>query len=168
MTRQAFGTSRRASRCSRAALVGTSLALAASIAACGSDNEKKSDTKTGATPTAATTSTQPTNSTEATTSTQSQTFDLSQFESQLAQQLSGSAAVAQAGGTTAHVTQVQCPDSTTASPGLGVTCDVSGDGGLTGNVTVTFKDDTGKAYAYKAKLQTGKAVQTVQGTVSGK
>lgn len=136
------------------------------MAACGSD--KKSDTNTGATPTAATTATQPTNSTEATTSTQSQTFNLSQFESQLAQQLSGSAAGAQAGGTTAHVTQVQCPDSTTASAGLGVTCDASGDGGLTGNVTVTFKDNTGKAYAYKAKLRIGSTVQSVQGTVSGK
>jgi hypothetical protein len=138
-----------------------------SIAACGSDKEKKSDTATQNTAAATTSATHPTTSTQATTSS-TPSFDLSQFEANVAQQLSGAGAGAQAGGTTTHVTEVQCPDSTTPTAGEGVDCDAMGDGGLTGNVTITFKDDTGQAYSYKAKLQIGNTTQSLSGSVTGK
>jgi len=170
MIRPAVNASLSAPRYSRAALIGASLALAASIAACGSDKEKKSDTeKQPAVASTGSTATRPTASTEATTSSTQTTpsFDLSAWEARVAQQLSGAAAGAQAGGTTAHVTEVQCPDSTKPSPGEGVECDATGDGGLSGNVTITFKDNTGDSYSYKGTLKIGNSTQKVSGSVSG-
>ncbi len=65
------------------------------------------------------------------------------------------------------MTEVQCPNSTTAQAGSGPECDVQGDGGLTGDVQVTFDDDTGQNYSYSGQVTVGGKQQNVSGNVGG-
>ena len=139
---------------------------ALAVAACGSDDEKKADTKKEDTVEATTTVTEQTTETD-TTTVPSESFSLPTFESQLANELNGELDGAQAGGVTADVTEVQCPDSTAPSAGQGPECDVSGDGDLTGDVQVTFEDNTGQSYSYTGSVTVGGNQQSVSGTVGG-
>jgi len=141
-------------RWSRGAALVTAVALAAgALAACGDDDDDKKgrEDATGS-------------QLETTTSEESaEPYNTDTLEKTLVSNLAG-------GGATdgPKITEVQCPDSTQPAAGETVECDATGDG-LSGTVAVTFEDDSGAAYAYKAELEgEGGLTQTVEGTVTGK
>jgi hypothetical protein len=64
-----------------------------------------------------------------------------------------------------RVTAVSCPASAPAAAGATFDCQVQGQQGLSGTVTVTLKDSQRKAYSFKAALQGNGFTRTVTGSV---
>ena len=91
-------------------------------------------------------------------------FNRAGFEAKLLRTLSGSGGSSLGGSQGPKVTDVSCPPDIKPAPAATVECKASGQEGLAGPVTVTFQDDQGRAYKYKAKLKAAGFTQTVSGT----
>jgi hypothetical protein len=64
------------------------------------------------------------------------------------------------------ITGVSCPDEVEAAAGTSFDCDLSGEDGLSGTVTVTLEDDSGAEVKYKGEAETSGFSTEVNGTVS--
>jgi hypothetical protein len=127
-------------------------AVVAVIANSGSDNGKQAASQAVTTPAAQSTPAQPA------PAQGSSVRSVPALEASLKSVLSG------ASTSGPRVTSVSCPSNAPSAAGSTFTCQVAGQQGLAGTVTVTLKDSQRKAYAFKATLRGAGFTRTVSGT----
>jgi hypothetical protein len=128
-------------------------AVAAVIANSGSDNGKQPASQAAATPPPAQSTPAPSAPPQAPS-----VRSVPALEASLKSVLSG------ASTSGPRVTAVSCPSNAPSAAGSTFACQVAGQQGLAGTVTVTLKDSQRKAYKFKATLQGNGFTRTVSGT----
>jgi hypothetical protein len=131
-------------------------AVVAVIANTGSDNSKQAASQSAATPAPSTPA--PSTPAPSAPAPTSSVRSVPALEASLKSVLSG------ASTSGPRVTAVSCPSNAPSAAGSTFACQVAGQQGLAGAVTVTLKDSQRKAYKFKAVLHGNGFTRTVSGT----
>lgn len=125
-------------------------AIVAVITNSGSNDTKQASSQAAATPAQST-------SAQSTPAQTPSVRSVAALEASLKSVLSGAS-------TGPRVTAVSCPSNAPSAAGSKFACQVSGQQGLAGEVTVTLKDSQRKVYKFKASLQGNGFTRTISGT----
>ncbi len=89
-------------------------------------------------------------------------LDTADIESSLESSLGGSSSSFDS--STPAVTDVSCPDEVEAAAGTTFDCELTGEQGLTGSITVTLKNATGTSFKYKGQQESNGSSVTLSGS----
>jgi hypothetical protein len=91
-------------------------------------------------------------------------LDTAEIESTLESNLGGSGSSLDSTGPA--ITDVSCPDEVEAAADTSFDCTLAGDGGLSGDVTVTIKDEAGSEIEYEGSAEAEGFTQEINGNVT--